>query len=622
MTTDSDTRQAISQALRKALRQAQNDGVLPPITPPELTVVRPQNQEHGDYSCNVAMRLAGAMRMSPLEIAQQIQARIEHASPTESVEVAPPGFLNIRLSPAWKREQLRTVIAVGDQWGRVSLGGGKRVQVEFVSANPTGPLQLGNARGAVLGDVLASVLDAAGFDVQREYYINDTGEQIRLFGLTLFARYHQHFYREMELPEGAYQGEYMKDIASDMARLFGEKWLDNSAGLPEEFVRRGLGLMIDQIRKDLLDLNIDYDHWQSETALYRPFDTNRDTVSSFEAAMTLLRDGGYTVEKEGAEWFRTAAFGGEQDEVLIRSNGKPTYFASDVAYHYNKFIERRFDIVIDVWGADHHGHVARTKSAVDAIGANGESLEVVLYQLVHLRRGRERVRISKRTGELVTLRELVDEVGADAVRFFLLQRSADAQMDFDLEAAVSQDMSQNPASYVQYAHVRCASVIRAAKDKDLKASQEHLELLEKEVETTLVDMVLKLPEVVADMASRREPHHLANYAFELASAFAGFYTQCKIVDEDDVEMTGARLTLVEATKAALSGALRLMGIKARNSMHFLRKTGETPPLLVQHSAVGLRGAVVDSEGRYERERELSWRKEESPDSQSRDEEPT
>lgn len=607
MTTSNDARQSISEALRTALKRAQDEGALPQIAPPELIVARTQNSEHGDYFCNVAMRLAGTMRMSPMEIADQIQARIQRVGPTATVEVAPPGFLNFRLKPAWKRQQLATVIDSGPRWGRVDIGDGRRVQVEFVSANPTGPLQLGNARGAVLGDVLASVLDAAGFDVQREYYINDTGEQIRLFGLTLFARYHRHFYREMELPDGAYQGAYMEELASEMVRLFGEAWLDHGDELPEEFVRRGLGLMIDQIRKDLLDLDIDYDHWQSETALYRPLDSSRDSRSSFDAAMGILRDGGYTAMKDSAEWFRATEFGQDQDEVLIRSNGKPTYFASDIAYHYNKFVERGFDIVVNVWGADHHGHVARTKAAVDAVGADSDDLEILLYQLVHLRRGGERVRISKRTGEIVTLRELVEEVGADAVRFFLLQRSADAQMDFDLEAAVSQDMSQNPATYVQYAHVRCASLLRAAKDKNLKASQDHLELLEDEYEMSVIDMILKLPELVADMAVRREPHHLSGYLVELATSFMAFYTHCKIVDEDSELLSGARLTLVEATRTALSAGLNLMGIKALNSMHFLRKTGDTPPLLVQHSAVGLRGDVVDSDGSYQRERKRARR---------------
>ncbi len=586
MATNSDTRQVIAEALRRALEQAQNDGALPKIAPPEMRIERPQNSDHGDYSCNLALRLAKTVRRSPLDVAKQIATRVERKGPIDDVEVAPPGFLNFRLVPSWKRDQLLKVIDAGDRWGQVDLGGDKRVQVEFVSANPTGPLQLGNGRGAVLGDVLASVLDAAGFDVQREYYINDTGEQIRLFGLTLLARYQQHFGRKESLPEGGYAGEYMKDFAAELAELHGKRWLEHDGTPPEDFVRRGLALVIERIREDLFDLNVDFDHWQSESDLYYPAGS-----STYDAAMSRLRDGDYTIEKEGAVWFRASGLGDDKDNVLVRKNGKPTYFASDVAYHYRKFIERRFDTVIDVWGADHHGHVARTKAALTAVGGDGDALEVLLYQLVHLRRDGERVRMSKRRGEIVTLRELLDQVGADTVRFFMLQRSADAQMDFDLSLATSHDIN-NPLWYAQYAHTRCASIIRNAKDKDLKSKRDRLDLLDGEAEDALVNVILKLPELVVDMAIRREPHHLTGYVLELATAFNAFYAGHRIVDEANPVLSGARLVLVEAVRVALRAGLSLLGIQARSSLHFLRNTGDSSPLLTQNASVELRGEEI------------------------------
>ena len=566
MTTTSDTRDAIAGAIRRALERAQHDGVLPPIPPPEVRIERPQKREHGDYACNVALRLASAVRMPPMEVAERIAARIDHDQPIASVEVARPGFLNLRLDADWKREQLRAVVAAGADWGRIATGAGRRVQIEFVSANPTGPLQVGNGRGAVLGDALATVLDAAGYEVQREYYVNDAGAQIRLFGRTLFARYRQQFGHEAPLPEGGYQGAYMIELAERIAAEHGERWLQSDDDPPESLTDLGLELMVDQIREDLRELRVEFDHWQSERALYGHGTDLADADLPYEIAMSRLREGGCVVEKEGAVWFRSDALGEDKDNVLIRSNGEPTYFASDVAYHYNKFIERGFQTVIDVWGADHQGHVARTKAAVTAVGGDGDDLEVLLYQLVHLRRGDERVRMSKRSGELVTLRELVEEVGADATRFFLLQRSADAQMDFDLEAATSQDPRQNPVSYVQYAHARCVSILRTAAEQSIGGVSADLSLLTDEREDDLITAILRLPELVADMATRREPHHLTTYAIELAQAFTQFYDHCRVVDPQQPEQSAARLTLTRAAQSALAATLSLIGVSAPDEM--------------------------------------------------------
>ena len=556
------TRDLVGELVRNALELAQAEQALPPIPPIELRIERPKEREHGDYSCNVALRLASAVRMAPMDVAEAIAQRILPTEPIASVDVARPGFINITLDADWQRGQLLSVIDAGDQWGRVDLGAGYRVQVEFVSANPTGPLQVGNGRGAVLGDALASILDAAGYEVEREYYVNDAGAQIRLFGRTLFARYQQQFGREVPLPDGGYQGAYMIDVARQLKDESGDRWLDSSEDPPSELSERGLQLMVEQIRGDLALLRVEFNHWQRESALYEGVDAE----STYDVAMGRLRDGSFVIEKEGAVWFRSEDLGEDKDNVLIRSSGEPTYFASDVAYHYDKFLTRGFDTVIDVWGADHQGHVARTKAAVSAVGGDGEALEVLLYQLVHLRRGDERVRMSKRTGEIVTLRELIEEVGADAARFFMLQRSADAQMDFDLEAAASADPRQNPASYVKYAHARCASVMRTAAEAGLSASSDHLDLLTTEQETLLIGEILRLPELVADMAAKREPHHLTYYAQSLAQAFTQFYDGHRIVVPEEAERSGARLTLTQASQAALAATLRMIGVDAPDEM--------------------------------------------------------
>ena len=556
------TRDLVGELVRNALELAQAEQALPPIPPIELRIERPKEREHGDYSCNVALRLASAVRMAPMDVAEAIAQRILPTEPIASVDVARPGFINITLDAEWQRGQLLSVIDAGDQWGRVDLGVEHRVQVEFVSANPTGPLQVGNGRGAVLGDALASILDAAGYEVEREYYVNDAGAQIRLFGRTLFARYQQQFGREVPLPDGGYQGAYMIDVAKQLKDESGDRWLDSSDDPPSDLSERGLQLMVEQIRGDLALLRVEFDQWQRESALYN----GSDGTSTYDVAMGRLRDGSFVIEKEGAVWFRSEDLGEDKDNVLIRSSGEPTYFASDVAYHYDKFLTRGFDTVIDVWGADHQGHVARTKAAVSAVGGDGEALEVLLYQLVHLRRGDERVRMSKRTGEIVTLRELIEEVGADAARFFMLQRSADAQMDFDLEAAASADPRQNPASYVKYAHARCASVMRTAIEAGLSASSDHLDLLTTEQETLLIGEILRLPELVADMAAKREPHHLTYYAQSLAQAFTQFYDAHRIVVPEEAERSGARLTLTQASQAALAATLRMIGVDAPDEM--------------------------------------------------------
>ncbi|PZC42535.1 MAG: arginyl-tRNA synthetase [Chloroflexi bacterium] len=572
-------RDAVRAAIAAALDDAQQHGALPRLPGAEIAVERPQKPEHGDYASSVALRLAGTVKRKPLDVAQAIADSIQTGPLIDAVEVAPPGFINLRLSPHWKREQVNDILADPHAWGSIDIGHGQKLQVEFVSANPTGPLQVGNGRGAVLGDALASVLAAAGYNVEREYYVNDAGTQVRVFAETLHVRYQQHFGRDVEVPAEGYQGRYIVDLAEAIAADVGQQYLQPEGAppppsdQPDPLATEGLRRMLDQIRADLGLLGINFDQWFSEASLLSPRDA-LDGRSVYDTAMARLREGGHVVEKEGAVWFASSS-DDDKDNVIVRSSGEPTYFATDIAYHFDKFALRRFDRVINVWGADHQGHVARTKAATAAVAgaANAQAehgLEMLLYQLVHLRRGGERVRMSKRTGELVTLRELVQEVGPDVTRYFMLERSADAQMDFDLELATSQDPKQNPVSYVQYAHARCASILRTAAAEGLDAptpeSTADVQLLVEPTEIALIDAMLRLPELVELMATKLEPHHLTTYALELAQQFTQFYGACRVVDPSAPDRSRARLKLTRAAQIVLARALGLMGVAAPDEM--------------------------------------------------------
>ena len=568
-------RDDVRAAIAAALDDAQARGALPRLPGAEIAVERPQKPEHGDYASSVALRLAGTVKRRPLDVAQAIADSLPTGALIAAVEVAPPGFINLRLAPDWKRAQVDAVLAAPDSWGAIDLGAGRRVQVEFVSANPTGPLQVGNGRGAVLGDVLAGVLEAAGYEVEREYYVNDAGAQVRIFSETLAVRYAQHFGRAAEVPPGGYQGRYMVELAEAIAAERGEEFLSLDEPARDALGAEGLRRMLAQIRGDLALLGVEFDHWFSEASLLEPREA-LDGRSAYETAMAHLRDGGHVVEKEGAVWFASSARD-DKDNVIVRSSGEPTYFATDIAYHFDKFSLRGFDRVIDVWGADHQGHVARTKAATSAVTAAaredgdagdrpaGDGLEMLLYQLVHLRRGDERVRMSKRTGELVTLRELVEEVGRDVTRYFMLQRSADAQMDFDLELATSQDPKQNPVSYVQYAHARCASILRNGAKEGLQPSGD-VQALTSPSELALIDAMLRLPELVEMMATKLEPHHLTGYALELAQDFTQFYGACRVVNAEEPDLSHARLKLTRAAQITLARTLGLMGVSAPDEM--------------------------------------------------------
>jgi arginyl-tRNA synthetase len=550
-------KQRIIELLKKAAAEAQKSGKLPSVALPEITIEHPQNPEHGDYASSFPLKLARTIGVKPLTIAEDVAAFIKPTPEIESITVAPPGFINFTLNNGWLTKQADSIRADGDAYGNMNLGKGSRVQLEFVSVNPTGPLHVGHGRGAILGSTLANVLSSAGYDVEKEYYVNDAGSQMLAFYRSLYARYQQSLGKEAEMPADGYFGQYMVDLVKE---IIAEK-KDYFLSLPPEEATAELGKLgvekiMAQIRGDLDSLRVSFDVWFSEQSLY--------DNGQYKKVMSLLEKGGYIAEKANATWFVSTALGEDKDNVVVRSDGSPTYFAADIAYHYNKFVERKFDKVINIWGADHQGHISRMKAVVAALGIAPERLEVIISQMVSLRRGKELVKVSKRSGDIITLREVIDEVGADACRFFFVSRTADSQMDFDLELAKKQS-ADNPVYYVQYAHARIASILRLAKEKGIDCADGDVSLLTTEPELTLIRKMLLLPEVIEIVAQTLEPHHLAYYAQELATVFHSFYMQCRVVTDDE-KMTKARLKLVEAAKTVLAKTLNLMGMEAPDRM--------------------------------------------------------
>ncbi|MPZ48973.1 MAG: arginine--tRNA ligase [Dehalococcoidia bacterium] len=550
-------RQEIAELVYAAAKAAQSAGEIPPAVLPEPSVERPARPEHGDYASSLPLRLSRAARANPIAIAEAISKRMPRHAALGEVSVAPPGFVNIRLADAWLADQVNAIIAAGADYASSDLGRGRRVQIEFVSANPTGPLHVGNGRWASIGDSLARVLAAAGYGVEREYLVNDAGTQALIFADTVLARYRQLFGHEAEIPANGYPGEYVIDLAREIKDEHGDRFLD-ATETPAELKRISIEKMIARIRADMTAIGVNYDVWFYESSLYEESDT-------YKVAMDRLRQKGAVVEKEGAVWLASSALGEDKDNVLIRSNGAPTYFASDVAYHYDKLIKRGFDQVIDIWGADHQGHVSRVKTAVQALGVEDGRLEIIIGQLVSLRRGDELGRFSKRAGNLVTLREIVDDIGADACRFFFLQRSADAQMEFDVDLA-KQQSSENPVYYVQYAHARIAGILTQAAERGISFEQADLNLLRHEAELTLVRKMLLLPELVESIAENHEPHHLPHYALDLATTFHDFYEKCRVLNDEEPALRAARLRLAAAAKVVLARSLQLMGMTAPERM--------------------------------------------------------
>jgi arginyl-tRNA synthetase len=550
-------KQQLVDLLIEAANAAQNGGKIPAIVLPEVTLERPQNSDHGDYASSFPLKLARAARTNPMTIANDLVKFMSSATDIADIAVAPPGFINFTLKPTWLAGQVNSILALGDKVGNSTMGQGSSIQLEFVSANPTGPLHVGNGRGAILGSALASVFSAAGYRVEQEYYVNDAGNQVQTFYRSLWVRYQQELNVDAVLASDGYQGAYVVELAKEIVVQEGDRILKmTELEALKELGRIGLRKMLTQIKESLDMLGVNFDVWFSEQKLY--------DNGLYQNVMDILSRSGYVTEREGATWFVSTALGDDKDNVIVRGDGTPTYFASDIAYHYDKLALRKFDRVIDIWGADHQGHVSRMKAVVSALGMDPKRLDVILYQLVTLCRGNEIVRLSKRSGDMITLKEVIEEVGSDACRFFFLARSSDSQMDFDLELAKKQSQD-NPVYYVQYAHARICSILKLAKEKQIDFASGDVTVLISEPELTLIRKMLRLSEIVELIAQTSEPHHLTYYAQELANTFHGFYKNCRVITEDEA-LTAARLKLVQASQIVLAKTLHLMGISAPEKM--------------------------------------------------------
>lgn len=552
-----EVKNKIIDLILQAVQRAQEEGKLPSFTIPEIILEHPQNSAYGDYATNISLKLARTLGVNPMIIARDLAGLMKNPPEIEKISVAPPGFINFTLKNDWLVRQVDFTLKEKDDYGNVDVGNNRRVQIEFVSANPTGPLHVGHGRGAVLGSTLANCLKSAGYQVQKEYYINDAGAQIAAFNNTLYARYKQGLGMEADLPQNGYMGNYMIDLAKDIIAEKGDIFLK----MPEseaiiQLGEIGLARILETIRRTLELLGVTFDRWFSEKSLF--------TGGQYSRAYNILHEKGFIVEKEGAVWFVSTALGEDKDNVIVRSDGTPTYFATDIAYHYEKFIERKFDKVIDIWGADHQGHVSRMKAVISAMGIDPERLTVIISQMITLRRGSELVKLSKRTGDMITLEEVINEVGKDACRFIFLSRSADAQMDFDLDLA-KKESPENPVYYVQYAHARIASIMRLADEKRIDFSDGDVSQLTQQPEIALIRKIILLPEVISIIAQTLQPHHIAYYAQELATVFHSFYNQCRVVTDDE-ESTKARLKLVKAAQITLAKVLNLMGMSVRDRM--------------------------------------------------------
>ena len=550
----------ITDQLVEAANNAKTAGELKFEELPNYVLEEPRERQHGDLATNLAMVLAKQAKLPPRVIATTL---IKHLDTTgtwiESSEIAGAGFINFRLNPVWLTGVLDEVLKAGDRYGQVDIGKGQRIQVEFVSANPTGLLHMGNARGAALGDSLASLLSMAGYEVSREFYINDAGNQIHNFALSLEARYLQQLGEDAPFPEGGYHGEDLIETVKGLITKVGDKYLSVEPGLRREFlVRYALDEKMRNIRETLQDLGVEYDVWFSEQSLH--------DSGAVKSTLEELEKKGYIYEKEGALWLKSTLFGDEKDEVVVRSNGTPTYFAADIAYHRNKF-ERGFNKAINIWGADHHGHVARMKGAMTAFGYESDNLQIILMQLVRLIQNGEVVRMSKRSGQYITLRELMDEVGKDAARFFFNLRDPDSTVDFDMDLAKAQS-SDNPVYYVQYAHARLCSILRQAEelgDTGALPSEEDLKRLDSTEERDLLKKMADLPSEIIVAARLMEPHRLARYVLDLAGLFHTFYNSQRVL-VDDQGLRRARLSLVRAVKQIIRNVLDILGVSAPEKM--------------------------------------------------------
>ena len=575
-----ETHQQIRQAILDAMGRAVSAGTLPAEPVCDFKIEVPADNKNGDFSSNVAMMSTKTLRMNPRKIGEIILENIDlKGTYLERCEIAGPGFLNFYLSPSYYSAILKDVRECGKDYGRSDFGQGKKVNVEFVSANPTGPMHMGNARGGALGDCLAAIMDYAGYDVSREFYINDAGNQIEKFGLSLDIRYQQLFKGEdaVELPEDSYHGEDIKERAQEFAAVYGDSYLEKSEDERRKaLIDYALPRNIDNMKATLSKYRIEYDKWFNESIVHND--------GELKETIELLKNNGLTYEKDGALWYKNIEVQTKmllsqgktqdyidklelKDDVLIRANGNPTYFAADIAYHRNKLEVRKFDIAIDIWGADHHGHVARMKSALDAIGVDSSRLDVILMQLVRLTRNGEAVRMSKRTGKAITLVDLLEEIPVDASRFLFNMREAGSQMDFDLDLAVEQS-SKNPVYYCQYAHARICSILKKLSSDGIEirdCSAEELQLLTDETEKDIIRHLASLTGEIVEAVKKYDPAKITRYTIELATLFHKFYNACRVVCEDESLMQ-ARVYLCICVCDTIRNILNLLKIEAPESM--------------------------------------------------------
>ena len=548
----------IYTAVKEAAQKAFAD-----IEIPDFTIECPKDSGHGDYAVNLAMLLARAAHLAPRAIAEKITENLDaSAIGAEKIEIAGPGFINFYLDKSYLYNTLLEIENEGEKYGNVDIANGKSVVVEFVSANPTGPMHMGNARGGALGDTLSNVLSAAGWLVTKEFYINDAGAQIDKFARSLEARYLQILQGEdsVEFPEDGYQGDDIRVHAQNYIDKFGDSLLTKSQEERKQALcDYALPINIANLKTTLGLYKIDYDVWFSEKTLHEG--------GAVSKTLELLKNSNITYEKDGALWIKSTLFGAEKDDVLVRANGIPTYFAADIAYHINKLKDRNFDLAINIWGVDHHGHIARMKGAMDAVGVNSEKLEVLIIQLVRLMRNGEVARMSKRTGKMITLADLIDEIGVDAARFFFNMRAAGSHMDFDLDLAVSQT-NENPVFYVQYAHARICSIVRLLEEsgtavprfEDIDAS-----LLNTPEELSLINQLAKLPDEIRASAESFDPSNLTHYLIDVSSSFHSFYNACRVRDVDKPLML-ARLKLIDSTRVVIKNVLDILGVSAPEKM--------------------------------------------------------
>lgn len=546
--------------ITRAIQRCLDTHLLPFLEIPPILLELPKNSAHGDFSTNIAMVLASQVEKSPHEIASLIvsnMANNEHI--IQRVEVAGPGFINFFIDPKEWYQTLHAIHELRKAYGSSHLGQGKRVQVEFVSANPTGPLHIGHGRGGAVGDCLANILKAVGYHVEKEYYINDIGSQIDTLGQSVFLRYKQLLGEDIDFPSTYYQGDYIRDIAKEIVTRYNRKYLN----MKEEdaihiFTSYGAEHILNSIKVDLEDFGVTFDNWYSEKELFKS-----DAVHS---TMRGLKDKEYIYEEDGAAWFRSTKFGDEKDRVVVRSTGDTTYFASDLAYHKDKF-ERGFETIIDIWGADHHGYVPRIQAGIRALGYRKDALRVILIQMVNLLREGKPVSMSTRAGEFVTLRQILDEVGRDATRFMFLTRRADSPLDFDLEVAKKKTMD-NPVYYVQYAHARICNVLKIASERNIavpKPQDISTHVLNLPEELQLIKQMAIYPHIVEGSGYYFEPHRIPYYLTQLASSFHAYYNKYRILSPD-FDLTQARLYLVAALKVVLENGLDLLGISAPERM--------------------------------------------------------